>query len=155
MRPTNQNSNETVKYVLEHSGASLLFVGKLDSFDQQVGGSVRVEAAGGHVGEHRGRVLARQRRGQYLPRGRVAQQFHENLVRAARALRREGAARAQPPGVAVQHVDDRGSALAARGHRLQHGRLPGISHGSAEYVAAVKAGLAAAVWPGRSNRSVM
>ena len=31
-------SAETVKYVLEHSGASLLFVGKLDSFDQQVGG---------------------------------------------------------------------------------------------------------------------
>jgi long-chain acyl-CoA synthetase len=29
---------ETVNYVLTHSGASLLFVGKLDSFDQQVGG---------------------------------------------------------------------------------------------------------------------
>ncbi len=31
-------SADTVKYVLEHSGASLLFVGKLDTFDQQVGG---------------------------------------------------------------------------------------------------------------------
>ncbi len=29
---------DTVKYVLTHSEASLLFVGKLDSFDQQVGG---------------------------------------------------------------------------------------------------------------------
>ena len=29
---------DTVNYVLTHSGASLLFVGKLDSFDQQVGG---------------------------------------------------------------------------------------------------------------------
>ncbi len=31
-------SADTVKYVLEHSGASLLFVGKLDSFPSQVGG---------------------------------------------------------------------------------------------------------------------
>lgn len=31
-------SSETVRYVLEHSEASLLFVGKLDTFDQQVGG---------------------------------------------------------------------------------------------------------------------
>ncbi len=29
---------DTVKYVLEHSGASLLFVGKLDTWEQQVGG---------------------------------------------------------------------------------------------------------------------
>ncbi len=29
---------DTVKYVLEHSGASLLFVGKLDTWDQQVAG---------------------------------------------------------------------------------------------------------------------
>ncbi len=29
---------DTVRYVLEHSGASLLFVGKLDTWDQQVGG---------------------------------------------------------------------------------------------------------------------
>jgi long-chain acyl-CoA synthetase len=29
---------DTVRYVLEHSGASMLFVGKLDTFDQQVGG---------------------------------------------------------------------------------------------------------------------
>ena len=29
---------DTVRYVLEHSEASLLFVGKLDTFDQQVGG---------------------------------------------------------------------------------------------------------------------
>ena len=31
-------SADTVKFVLEHSGASLLFVGKLDSWSQQVGG---------------------------------------------------------------------------------------------------------------------
>lgn len=31
-------SADTVKYVLDHSGASLLFVGKLDTFSQQVGG---------------------------------------------------------------------------------------------------------------------
>ena len=29
---------DTVKYVLEHSGASMLFVGKLDIWDQQKGG---------------------------------------------------------------------------------------------------------------------
>jgi len=29
---------DTVKYVLEHSGASLLFVGKLDTWEQQIGG---------------------------------------------------------------------------------------------------------------------
>jgi long-chain acyl-CoA synthetase len=31
-------SAETVRYVLEHSEASLLFVGKLDTFDQQAAG---------------------------------------------------------------------------------------------------------------------
>ncbi|MBK6650785.1 MAG: AMP-binding protein [Betaproteobacteria bacterium] len=31
-------SADTVKFVLEHSGASLLFVGKLDSWEQQIGG---------------------------------------------------------------------------------------------------------------------
>ena len=31
-------TGDTVKYVLEHSGASLLFVGKLDTWEQQVGG---------------------------------------------------------------------------------------------------------------------
>jgi long-chain acyl-CoA synthetase len=31
-------SADTVKYVLEHSGASLLFIGKLDTWDQQKGG---------------------------------------------------------------------------------------------------------------------
>ena len=39
--------------------------------------------------------------------------------------------------------------LAVQGAGNMHGRLPGISHGSPEYVAAVKAGLAASVWPGR------
>lgn len=42
--------------------------------------------------------------------------------------------------------------LAVQGAGNMHGRLPGISHGSAEYVAAVKAGLAAAVWPGRVQK---
>jgi len=42
--------------------------------------------------------------------------------------------------------------LAVQGAGNMHGRLPGVSHGSPEYVAAVKAGLAAAVWPGREQK---
>jgi dihydrofolate synthase/folylpolyglutamate synthase len=42
--------------------------------------------------------------------------------------------------------------LAVQGAGNMHGRLPGISHGSPDYVAAVKAGLAQAVWPGRVQK---
>lgn len=42
--------------------------------------------------------------------------------------------------------------LAVQGAGNVHGRLPGISHGSPEYVEAVKAGLADAVWPGRLQK---
>ena len=42
--------------------------------------------------------------------------------------------------------------LAVQGAGNLHGRLPGVSHGSADYVAAVKAGLAASVWPGRVQK---
>jgi dihydrofolate synthase/folylpolyglutamate synthase len=42
--------------------------------------------------------------------------------------------------------------LAVQGAGNVHGRLPGVSHGSHEYVAAVKAGLADSVWPGRLQK---
>lgn len=42
--------------------------------------------------------------------------------------------------------------LAVQGAGNMHGRLPGVSHGSPDYVAAVKAGLAASVWPGRVHK---
>jgi dihydrofolate synthase/folylpolyglutamate synthase len=42
--------------------------------------------------------------------------------------------------------------LAVQGAGNVHGRLPGISHGAPEYVTAVKAGLAASVWPGRVQK---
>lgn len=42
--------------------------------------------------------------------------------------------------------------LAVQGAGNMHGRLPGVSHGSPEYVAAVRAGLAASVWPGRVQK---
>lgn len=42
--------------------------------------------------------------------------------------------------------------LAVQGAGNMHGRLPGISHGSPEYVAAIRAGLADVRWPGRLQK---
>lgn len=42
--------------------------------------------------------------------------------------------------------------LAVQAAGKLHGNLPGISHGSAEYVARIKAGLAAVRWPGRLQK---
>lgn len=42
--------------------------------------------------------------------------------------------------------------LAVQGAGNMHARLPGISHGSEAYVAAVKSGLGASVWPGRLQK---
>ncbi|HVU13117.1 MAG TPA: Mur ligase family protein, partial [Phototrophicaceae bacterium] len=42
--------------------------------------------------------------------------------------------------------------LAVQGAGNMHGRLPGIPHGSSEYVAAIRAGLADVIWPGRLQK---
>ncbi len=42
--------------------------------------------------------------------------------------------------------------LAVQGAGNMHGRLPGIPHGSSEYVEAIRAGLADVVWPGRLQK---
>jgi dihydrofolate synthase/folylpolyglutamate synthase len=42
--------------------------------------------------------------------------------------------------------------LAVQGAGNLHARLPGISHGSAEYVEAIKRGLASVQWPGRLQK---
>jgi dihydrofolate synthase / folylpolyglutamate synthase len=42
--------------------------------------------------------------------------------------------------------------LAVQGAGNMHGRLAGISHGSQEYVEAIRAGLADVVWPGRLQK---
>ncbi len=42
--------------------------------------------------------------------------------------------------------------LAVQGAGNLHGRLPGISHGSSEYVAAIRRGLADVIWPGRLQK---
>ncbi|NJO83580.1 MAG: hypothetical protein HC828_12695 [Blastochloris sp.] len=42
--------------------------------------------------------------------------------------------------------------LAVQGAGSMHGRLPGISHGSREYVEAIRAGLADVTWPGRLQK---
>ena len=70
-------SAETVKYVLEHSGASLLFVGKLDSFDQQVGG---IPAGLPAVSRRRCRPKQRRNPGQHHGENR-AHRWQAGLVR--------------------------------------------------------------------------
>lgn len=42
--------------------------------------------------------------------------------------------------------------LAVQGVGNLHSRLPGITHGSDEYLAAIRAGLASVVWPGRAQQ---
>lgn len=42
--------------------------------------------------------------------------------------------------------------LAVQGVGNMHARLPGISHGSPEYVEAIRRGLASVIWPGRLQR---
>lgn len=42
--------------------------------------------------------------------------------------------------------------LAVQGAGNMHGRLPGISHGSPEYVEAIRQGLANVTWPGRLQK---
>lgn len=42
--------------------------------------------------------------------------------------------------------------LAVQGAGNMHGRLPGIAHGSPEYVAAIRDGLANVIWPGRLQK---
>jgi dihydrofolate synthase / folylpolyglutamate synthase len=42
--------------------------------------------------------------------------------------------------------------LAVQGAGNMHARLPGIPHGSPEYVAAIRAGLASVKWPGRLQK---
>lgn len=42
--------------------------------------------------------------------------------------------------------------LAVQGAGNMHARLRGVSHGSPEYLAAIRAGLANVVWPGRMHR---
>ncbi len=42
--------------------------------------------------------------------------------------------------------------LAVQGAGNMHGRLPGMAHGSPEYVAAIRAGLANVNWPGRLQK---
>jgi dihydrofolate synthase/folylpolyglutamate synthase len=42
--------------------------------------------------------------------------------------------------------------LAVQGAGNMHGRLPGIPHGSPEYVEAIRAGLADVTWPGRLQK---
>jgi dihydrofolate synthase / folylpolyglutamate synthase len=44
------------------------------------------------------------------------------------------------------------ASLAVIGAGNMHARLPGISHGSPEYVAAIRAGLADVTWPGRCQK---
>jgi dihydrofolate synthase/folylpolyglutamate synthase len=44
------------------------------------------------------------------------------------------------------------AALAVQSAGNIHARLPGISHGSPEYVEAIRAGLADVTWPGRCQK---
>ncbi len=44
------------------------------------------------------------------------------------------------------------ASLAVQGVGNMHGRLPGMTHGSPEYVEAIRAGLADVIWPGRLQK---
>lgn len=50
------------------------------------------------------------------------------------------------------HYQIANATLAVQSAGNMHGRLPGIRHGSPEYVERIRAGLAAVIWPGRCQK---